>query len=75
MKKKGSGKNRGRSHSPHSHCKIEEGVAEINNQLCNTMFGLVLSDQALRDFQSRRPSKISKTYSGDNKVAYLINIF
>ena len=28
--------------------KLEAGVAEINNSLCSAMFGLVLSDEALR---------------------------
>ena len=28
--------------------KVEAGVAEINNSLCSAMFGLVLSDEALR---------------------------
>ena len=28
--------------------KVETGVAEINNSLCSAMFGLVLSDEALR---------------------------
>ena len=72
MLKKRGGKNGGRSpgsHSPQPHCKIEAGVAEINNQLCSAMFGLVLSEQALKDFQSRRPSNI--TYPSDKKVNYV----
>ena len=71
LKKRGNGKNGGRSpgsQSPQPHCKIEAGVAEINNQLCSAMFGLVLSEQALKDFQSRRPSNITPTYTADKKV-------
>ena len=30
------------------HHKLEAGVAEINNSLCNAMLGIVLSDEALR---------------------------
>ena len=28
--------------------KVEAGMAEINNSLCKAMFGLVLSEEALR---------------------------
>ena len=34
-------------HQPGGH-KLEAGVAEINNSLCNAMFGIVLSDEVLR---------------------------
>ena len=35
-------------------CKVEAGVKEINSALCSAMFGLVLSDQAYREFQARQ---------------------
>ena len=34
-------------------CKIEKGVAEINNQLCSTMFTMVLSEQTAREFKQK----------------------
>ena len=37
-----------------SNCKVEAGVKEINTALCSAMFGLVLSDQAYREFQARQ---------------------
>ena len=33
-------------------CKVEEGVAEINNQLCTAMFTMVLSEETARQFTS-----------------------
>ena len=31
-------------------CKVEEGVAEINNQLCTAMITMVLSEDTTRQF-------------------------
>ena len=39
--------------------KLEAGGAEINNSLCSAMFGLVLSEEALRDFQARTDKKVN----------------
>ena len=39
---------------PSPNCKLEAGVKEINSALCSAMFGLVLSDQAYREFQARQ---------------------
>ena len=39
---------------PSPNCKVEAGVKEINSALCSAMFGLVLSDQAYREFQARQ---------------------
>ena len=44
----GHGGDRGASDEGESGHKVEAGVAEINNSLCSAMFGLVLSDEALR---------------------------
>ena len=41
--------------------KLEAGVAEINNSLCNAMFGIVLSDEVLR-FLSHEKISIVKRY-------------
>ena len=35
-------------HQHQHHHKLEAGVAEINNSLCNAMLRIVLSDEALR---------------------------
>ena len=43
--------------------KLEAGVAEINNSLCNAMLGLVLSDEALR---SQQPDEIDSYYVKDS---------
>ena len=44
--------------------KVEAGVAEINNSLCSAMFGLVLSDEALRSHSSLAgsPEKLLSSY-------------
>ena len=39
---------------PSPNCKLEAGVKGINSALCSAMFGLVLSDQAYREFQARQ---------------------
>ena len=47
----GGGDDGGDGHHRHQqlhHHKLEAGVAEINNSLCNAMLGIVLSDEALR---------------------------
>ena len=35
-------------------CNVEQGVAEINSQLCNTMLTMILSEQAAKDFHNSR---------------------
>ena len=35
-----------------SPCKVEQGVAEINNQLCSAMFTMVFSEETARQFQA-----------------------
>ena len=46
----GSGGSHDQDHggAQHQAHKLEAGVAEINNSLCNAMFGIVLSDEVLR---------------------------
>ena len=53
--------------------KLEAGVAEINNSLCNAMFGIVLSDEVLR-FLSHEKNFDCKTifeyyFSGISKLS------
>ena len=44
----GAGDGQHHHHQQLHHHKLEAGVAEINNSLCNAMLGIVLSDEALR---------------------------
>ena len=46
---------------------LEAGVAEINNSVCSAMLGMVLSDEALRDFHMRQKATLSNKLQ-DKKV-------
>ena len=48
MLKKGGGGTGGAGGTTGKTGKLEAGVAEINNSLCSAMFGMVLSEEALR---------------------------
>ena len=64
MQKKttGGGGGGGEGGGPAKTGRLEAGVAEINNSLCSAMFGLVLSDEALR---LHRVDTINKFYVKD----------
>ena len=61
MPRRGGGAGEGEDRDEGVH-KVETGVAEINNSLCSAMFGLVLSDEALR---LHRVDTINKFYVKD----------
>ena len=63
MLKKGGGGTGGAGGTAGKTGKLEAGVAEINNSLCNAMLGMVLSDEALR---LHPPDGIKKFYVKDS---------
>jgi hypothetical protein len=56
--------------SPNPNCKVETGVKEINTTLCSAMFGLVLSDRALREWEASRAGQVLRPHPGAASPAW-----